>query len=426
MRELLFALGAALFVANAFALYRRRTDGEAAHQRTVAKTRPGSPVRGNRNTGAPVDLAAGAARPQRHLHDHRVRRHGRRARSDTEQVMVEHARVGRRASGPDRPRAACARRASRPDAGTRRGAGPGARVRGVPHRPPSRRGRSRADAAPAWCPATRSSAWSTSAGPARPRFAVGDADRHRVVAAHVRASAAYCRRGDENLCIAPRFTGWDDDGGYADYAVVDEAFAYALPDEFDDETAAPLLCSGIIGYRALRRSRLQPGGRLGIYGFGASAHLAAQIALHEGATVHVLTRVGGRAAARARPRVRDREATRTTRRPNRSTPRCCSRRSATSCRSRCARSTAAARLLDRGHPPHRHPGAALRRRAVRGDGADEHDRQHPARRRGAAGARGADAAAGRRPCPTRSTGPTPRSRDLAHDRVNGAAVVRVS
>jgi propanol-preferring alcohol dehydrogenase len=100
----------------------------------------------------------------------------------------------------------------------------------------------------------------------------------------------YCRRGDENLCVAPRFTGWDDDGGYAEYAVVDENYAYRLPDGFPDEQAAPLLCSGIIGYRALRRSGLRRGGRLGIYGFGASAHLAAQIALHRDATVHVLTR----------------------------------------------------------------------------------------------------------------------------------------
>jgi propanol-preferring alcohol dehydrogenase len=107
---------------------------------------------------------------------------------------------------------------------------------------------------------------------------------------HTCGVCVYCRRGDENLCVAPRFTGWDDDGGYAEYAVVEEAFAYALPEGFPDEQAAPLLCSGIIGYRALRRSRLPAGGRLGIYGFGASAHLAAQIALHEGATVHVLTR----------------------------------------------------------------------------------------------------------------------------------------
>src|SRR5439155_15180105 len=104
------------------------------------------------------------------------------------------------------------------------------------------------------------------------------------------AGCRFCRRGDENLCLDPRFTGWDADGGYAEYAVVADDYAYRLPDVFDDEQAAPLLCAGIIGYRALRRARLPRGGRLGIYGFGASAHLAAQVALHEGATVHVLTR----------------------------------------------------------------------------------------------------------------------------------------
>jgi propanol-preferring alcohol dehydrogenase len=92
------------------------------------------------------------------------------------------------------------------------------------------------------------------------------------------------------LCLSPRFTGWDADGGYADLAVVPEDYAYEVPDVFTDEQAAPLLCAGIIGYRALRRASLPPGGRLGIYGFGGSAHLAAQVALYEGATVHVLTR----------------------------------------------------------------------------------------------------------------------------------------
>jgi propanol-preferring alcohol dehydrogenase len=100
----------------------------------------------------------------------------------------------------------------------------------------------------------------------------------------------FCLRGDENLCMEPRFTGWDDDGGYAEYAVVDERYAYSLSDVFADEQAAPLLCAGIIGYRALRRAALPSGGRLGIYGFGASAHLAAQVARFEGARVHVLTR----------------------------------------------------------------------------------------------------------------------------------------
>lgn len=80
------------------------------------------------------------------------------------------------------------------------------------------------------------------------------------------------------------------DGGYAEYAVVDERFAYRLPDGFADDVVAPLLCAGIIGYRALRRAELPPGGRLGVYGFGGSAHLAAQVALAQGATVHVITR----------------------------------------------------------------------------------------------------------------------------------------
>ena len=95
---------------------------------------------------------------------------------------------------------------------------------------------------------------------------------------------------DENLCSAPQFTGWDLDGGYADACVADEAYVYRLPDSLDDEHAAPLLCAGIIGYRALRRSGVAPGGRLGIYGFGGSAHLTAQVALHLGMRVHVLTR----------------------------------------------------------------------------------------------------------------------------------------
>lgn len=126
-------------------------------------------------------------------------------------------------------------------------------------------------------------------GPGAERFSVGE----RVGIAWLRGtdgSCRFCGRGDENLCLAPQFTGWDHDGGYAELAVVDEAFAYRVPDVFDDESAAPLLCAGIIGYRSLRRAQLPPGGRLGIYGFGGSAHLAAQVAMFEGATVHVMTR----------------------------------------------------------------------------------------------------------------------------------------
>jgi propanol-preferring alcohol dehydrogenase len=103
-------------------------------------------------------------------------------------------------------------------------------------------------------------------------------------------SCRFCRSGRENLCLAPEFTGWDADGGYAEHALADERYAYRLPERYDDDHAAPLLCAGIIGYRALRLADLPAGGRLGVYGFGASAHITAQIALHQGASVHVLTR----------------------------------------------------------------------------------------------------------------------------------------
>lgn len=103
-------------------------------------------------------------------------------------------------------------------------------------------------------------------------------------------SCRFCLRGQENLCLSPTFTGWDRDGGYAELITVAEDFAYRIPEIFPDEEAAPLLCAGIIGYRALVRAELPVGGRLGIYGFGASAHLAAQLALYQGARVYVMTR----------------------------------------------------------------------------------------------------------------------------------------
>ncbi len=99
--------------------------------------------------------------------------------------------------------------------------------------------------------------------------------------------------GAENLCPRSTYTGWDADGGYARQVTVPASYAYRLPDELSDAEAAPLLCAGIIGYRALRRARLPRGGRLGVYGFGASAHLTTQIALAEGARVHVMTRGEG-------------------------------------------------------------------------------------------------------------------------------------
>jgi alcohol dehydrogenase, propanol-preferring len=112
---------------------------------------------------------------------------------------------------------------------------------------------------------------------------------------HVDGTCAYCRRGAENLCPASRYTGWDENGGYARFATVPADFAYHLPDGYSDVELAPLLCAGIIGFRALRRAQVPPGGSLGLYGFGGSAHLAAQVAIAQGARVHVLTRA---AAAR--------------------------------------------------------------------------------------------------------------------------------
>ena len=126
-------------------------------------------------------------------------------------------------------------------------------------------------------------------GPAATRFSIGE----RVGVAWLGGTCGTCRfclRGQENLCLSPTFTGWDRDGGYAELMTVAEDFAYRLPQAFSDEEAAPLLCSGIIGYRALTRAELPIGGRLGIYGFGGSAHLAAQIALYRGARVYVMTR----------------------------------------------------------------------------------------------------------------------------------------
>jgi propanol-preferring alcohol dehydrogenase len=127
------------------------------------------------------------------------------------------------------------------------------------------------------------------AGDSVERFAAGA----RVGVAWLRGTCGrcrWCRSGAENLCPSSTYTGWDADGGFAEYAVVPADYAYPIPAALSDREAAPLLCAGIIGYRALQRARLPAGGRLGIYGFGASAHLTAQVAIAQGAEVHVVTR----------------------------------------------------------------------------------------------------------------------------------------
>jgi len=100
----------------------------------------------------------------------------------------------------------------------------------------------------------------------------------------------FCARGRENLCEFARFTGLHVNGGYAEFTVVSQDFAYPVPVSFSDEAAAPLLCAGIIGYRALRLSEIRPGETLGLYGFGASAHIAIQVARHWKCEVYVFTR----------------------------------------------------------------------------------------------------------------------------------------
>ena len=127
------------------------------------------------------------------------------------------------------------------------------------------------------------------AGPGAQRFAVGT----RVGLAWLYESCgacAFCASGRENLCRSARFTGWDELGGYAEFVKAKENFAYAVPEGLSAEQAAPLLCGGIIGYRALRLSGIEPGGRLGLFGFGNSAHITIQIARHWGCAVYVFTR----------------------------------------------------------------------------------------------------------------------------------------
>jgi propanol-preferring alcohol dehydrogenase len=107
---------------------------------------------------------------------------------------------------------------------------------------------------------------------------------------HTCGKCKYCLEGKENLCENALFTGYHVDGGYAQYTLISEDFAYAIPNGFLDQQAAPLLCAGIIGYRALKLSEIKPKGRLGLYGFGASAHVAIQVAVYWGCEIYVFTR----------------------------------------------------------------------------------------------------------------------------------------
>ena len=111
---------------------------------------------------------------------------------------------------------------------------------------------------------------------------------------HTCGVCSFCRHGEENLCDHAEFTGYQRDGGFADYTIADAAFCFPIPEAYGDAEAAPLLCAGLIGYRSLKMAG--PGKRLGIYGFGAAAHIVAQVALHEGRSVYAFTREGDETA----------------------------------------------------------------------------------------------------------------------------------
>ena len=261
------------------------------------------------------------------------------------------------------------------------------------------------------------------------RFAVGRAGRRGLAAAHLRHAAGSAAAGDENLCLAPRFTGWDDDGGYAEYAVVDERVRLPLPDGVSTTSTRRRCCApGIIGYRALRRPRLPPGGRLGIYGFGGSAHLTAQVALRRGMR-------GARAhPGRAQPRAgrASSAATRSVTADDRPPEPLDARHPVRPGRRPGAGGAAGARpgrdAGRRGHPPV----ATCRRcdyagRAVPGAGAAQRHGQHARRRRGRSCAlAAAPSASARPPSRTRSTAADRRARRPRRRRVSGAAVLHVA
>ncbi|MGR6999130.1 zinc-binding alcohol dehydrogenase family protein [Yinghuangia aomiensis] len=211
------------------------------------------------------------------------------------------------------------------------------------------------------------------------RFALGD----RIGIAwlrHTCGECKYCAAGRENLCPNSAYTGWDADGGFAEHAVVPEEFAYPLPNGTDPEHLAPLLCAGIIGYRALERAELPPGGRLGIYGFGASAHLAAQVALARGATVHVMTRA--EPARRLALALGAASAQDTYGRPTRAP-----RLRTSSCAPSATSSRPPSEALDRAgtprpgrHPPHRRARARLPAAPLLRAPSPQRHREHPPRR----------------------------------------------
>ena len=270
-------------------------------------------------------------------------------------------------------------------------------------------------------PGTKSSGTSTLSGRASPRFEVGARVGIAWLRRHRRYLSLLSQWDGEPLSFTA-FTGWDANGGYAEFAVVPEAFAYAIPERFSDAEAAPLLCSGIIGYRALKRAALPPGGSLGIYGFGGSAHLAAQVAMAQGATVHVMTRSEAAQQLRPRTRCRVRPGLRRSLRPSRSTRRSSSLRSAPWSQSRSRRSSAAATCSIAGIYLTDIPPLDYERHLFYEKNLHERDGEHAGRRRGVPRRGGGDRDSRRRHAvPARSCRPgarRPRQRPL-----QGAAVL---
>ena len=174
------------------------------------------------------------------------------------------------------------------------------------------------------------------------RFAAGRSRRRAVARLDGRHLPATAAPGRENLCDHARFTGYDIDGGYAEYTVADERFCFPIPAGYPDDQAAPLLCAGLIGYRAYTMAG--DARRLGLYGFGDAAHILTQVARHQGREVFAFTRAGrhGDAAVRPQRSARSGRAARTSRRRRSWTRRSSSRRRANWCPPRCGPWTRAA------------------------------------------------------------------------------------
>ena len=331
-----------------------------------------------------------------------------------------------RSAGPARSTAGRSRRwsARSPEPGPRPGAGAGVGVRGLPDRPAPGRGRPAPPTARA-VPGHEVVGRVDRVGPGCRRCSPrGDRVGRPLAGPHLRDVPVLPGRARRTSARRRRFTGWDVDGGYAEYAVADERYAYRLPDGLGDLEAAPLLCAGIIGYRALRRAELPAGGRLGhlrVRRIGAPDGAGGAGRGGDGPRDDP---VGGDPAAGPRARGgqrrgRRRPAARAARRRHPLRP-------GGHARAPGPRGPRPGRHPGGGrHPPVRHPRPRLPAPPVRGADAAQRHGQHPGRRAGVPGRSPPTSASGCPRCPTPSTGADRALADLAHDRVDGAAVLVV-